>query len=123
MYKVLTKCPVCSGNMKIKKLQCEKCNTIIKNDFAFSKFERLNEEQLNFVEIFLQYRGNIKDVERALGISYPTVRGKLEDVNEALGLIGKKENLREKEKGNIIARLECGEITSEEAIELLNKIK
>ncbi|MEG0307693.1 MAG: DUF2089 domain-containing protein [Clostridium sp.] len=123
MYSAITKCPVCSGSIKIKKLQCEKCNTIIENDFTFSKFERLSEEQLKFVETFLQYRGNIKDVEKALGISYPTVRGKLEDVNEALGLVEKKQNAKVKEKESIITRLECGEITSEEAIELLNKIK
>ncbi len=119
MYKVLTKCPVCSGKMKIKKLECENCNTIIENDFSFSKFEKLNDEQLNFVETFLRYRGNIKDVERALGISYPTVRGKLEEINEALGLVDKKQVDSYKEE--IISKLENGEITSDEAIELLSR--
>lgn len=121
MYKVLVKCPVCGGKLKIKKLQCSGCNTVIENDFSFSKFDLLTAEQMKFVETFLQCRGNIKDVEKALGISYPTVRGKLEEVNEALGLSNRKE--AEASKQDIISKLEAGEISSEKAIELLNQIK
>lgn len=121
MYKALTTCPVCKGRLKISKLQCEECNTVIENDFQFSKFHKLSDEQLNFVEVFLQCRGNIKDVEKTLGVSYPTVRGKLDEVNEVLGLTNKKD--MEKEKSLILEKLEQGEITSEQAIELLNKCR
>lgn len=121
MYKVLVKCPVCGSKLKIKKLQCGGCNTIIENDFSFSKFDFLTSEQIKFVETFLKCRGNIKDVEKALGISYPTVRSKLEEVNEVLGLNECKDN--ELERQNIISKLEAGEISSEKAIELLNQIK
>lgn len=121
MYKVLVKCPVCGGKLKIKKLQCSGCNTIIENDFSFSKFDVLTAEQVKFVETFLQCRGNIKDVEKALGISYPTVRGKLEEVNEALGLSEGKD--KELDRKKIISKLEAGEISSDKAIELLNQIK
>lgn len=120
MYKVLVKCPVCGGKLKIKKLQCSGCNTIIENDFTFSKFDLLTKEQINFVETFLRSRGNIKDVEKALGISYPTVRGKLDEVNEVLGLSENKDT--ESARQNIISRLEAGEISSERAVELLNQI-
>jgi len=120
MYKALTRCPVCSGKLNIKRLQCDECNTVIENNFTFSKFEKLNHDQLRFVETFLQYRGNIKDVEKALGISYPTVRGKLDEINEVLGLSSKKQH--EIDRKHVITKLENGEITSDEAIELLNKI-
>lgn len=121
MYKVLVKCPVCGGKLKIKKLQCNGCHTVIENDFSFSKFDLLTAEQIKFVETFLQCRGNIKDVEKALGISYPTVRGKLEEVNEVLGLSDK--NHEEITRNNIISKLEAGEISSDKAIELLNQIE
>lgn len=117
MYKVLTECPVCSKEMKVTKLKCNSCNTVIENDFSFSKFERLSKEQLNFVEVFLACRGNIKDVEKELGISYPTVRSKLEEVNNSLGLAPKKENSKDKKK--IMDMLESGEISSDEAIRIL----
>lgn len=121
MYKVLTRCPVCGKQLKIKKLQCDKCSTIVENDFSFSKFELLSLEQIKFVETFLKYRGNIKDVERSLGISYPTVRGRLEEINEVLGL--NEEEEYDEKRESIIARLENGEISSSEAVELLNKVK
>lgn len=69
------------------KHECDECSTVIENSFTFSKFEMLNDDQLRFLEIFLQYRGNIKDVEKALGISYPTVRGKLDEINEGIKVI------------------------------------
>ncbi len=102
MYKALTRCPVCSGKLNIKRLQCDECNTVIENNFTFSKFGKLNHDQLRFVETFLQYRGNIKDVEKALGLS------------------SKKQH--EIDRKHVITKLENGEITSDEAIELLNKI-
>ena len=98
MYKVITKCPVCIKEMKIMKLKCNHCNTTIENEFSISKFDRLSKEQLNFVEVFLACRGNIKDVEKQLGISYPTVRGKLDEINHKLGLVIKKDTTKEKEK-------------------------
>ncbi|WP_304970039.1 DUF2089 domain-containing protein [Romboutsia ilealis] len=120
MYKVITKCPVCIKEMKIMKLKCNHCNTIIENEFSISKFDRLSKEQLNFVEVFLACRGNIKDVEKQLGISYPTVRGKLDEINHELGLVIKKDTTKEKEK--IMDMLENKEISSEEAINLLKKL-
>ncbi|MCR8747180.1 DUF2089 domain-containing protein [Romboutsia lituseburensis] len=120
MHKVITKCPVCTEEMKIMKLKCNHCNTIIENEFSISKFDRLSKDQLNFVEVFLACRGNIKDVEKQLGISYPTVRGKLDEINNALGLVIKKDTTKEKEK--IMDMLENKEISSEEAVNLLKKL-
>lgn len=122
MHKIITKCPVCAEEMKIMKLKCNHCNTIIENEFSISKFDRLSKEQLNFVEVFLACRGNIKDVEKQLGISYPTVRGKLDEINNKLGLVIKKDTEKEKEKEKIMEMLENKEISSEEAINLLKKL-
>ncbi|MCU9813555.1 DUF2089 domain-containing protein [Paraclostridium sp. AKS81] len=120
MYKVITNCPVCDKEMKIMKLKCNHCNTIIENEFSFTKFNKLSKEQLNFIEVFLACRGNIKDVEKHLGISYPTVRGKLDEINNALNINVKKDT--SKEKQNIMDMLENGEISSDEAINLLKKL-
>lgn len=116
-YKVLTKCPVCNFNLKVTKLKCNSCNTIIENEFELSKFAYLSVEQLEFAEVFLKCRGNIKDVEKAMGISYPTVRSKLDDVILALGyLLNKKPKISNKE---VLDMLESGEISAEEALKAL----
>ncbi|GAA0126931.1 MULTISPECIES: DUF2089 domain-containing protein [Clostridium] len=121
MYKVLSKCPVCNHSLKIIKLKCNKCNTVIENEFMFSKFESLSKDQLNFIEVFLKCRGSIKDVEKELGVSYPTVRGKLDDVVESLNLNVPKEDEFVKTSSNneILDMLENGKITAEEAMNLL----
>lgn len=119
VYKLIAKCPVCSSNLRVKKLQCPKCNTIIENDFELSNFSNLDSDQLYFVEVFVKNRGNIKDVEKELGISYPTVRAKLDDVILALGYsVAKQKNSN---KSDIIDMLEKGEITPDDAIKMLKE--
>ena len=118
-YRVITKCPVCSKPLKITRLYCSHCHTTIENEFELSKLALLSGEQLHFVETFLKSRGNIKEVEKELGISYPTVRGKLNDIIAALGYsIDKKSEVDEKK---VVSMLEKGEITPEEAIKLLKE--
>jgi hypothetical protein len=118
-YRIITQCPVCSAKLRAVKLKCSKCSTVIENDFEFSKFEYLSGEQLNFMEVFLKCRGNIKDVEKELGISYPTVRAKLDDVVTALGYtVVKKPTVASKD---ILDMLEKGEITPEQAINMMKE--
>jgi hypothetical protein len=118
-YKVINKCPICSSKLLISRLRCSKCNTVIENDFEMSKFEYLSGEQLRFIEVFLKNRGNIKDVEKELGISYPTVRAKLDEVISALGYKITKESSVDKKK--VVDMLDKGEITPDEAIKMLNE--
>lgn len=118
-YPLLTNCPVCSKQLKITKLQCKHCHTTVENEFELSKFAALGQEQLHFIEVFLKCRGSIKEVEKELGISYPTVRGKLDDIITALGYsLAKKQEV---DKKKIVSMLEKGEITAEEAITLLKE--
>jgi hypothetical protein len=118
-YPLLTSCPVCSESLKITKLQCGHCQTTIENEFEASKLSALGQEQLHFIETFLKCRGNIKEVEKELGISYPTVRGKLDDIISILGYNAQKKPGVDKKK--IVGLLEKGEITAEEAIRLLKE--
>jgi hypothetical protein len=90
--------------------------------FALCRFCALDEKHLRFIETFLRCRGSIKDVERSLGLSYPTVRGMLEGALAALGM-GGAEDPRQATRSSVLDRLENGEITAEEAITLLGKGK
>jgi len=120
-YKILNKCPVCGGKLYITKLECSKCKTVIENEFDLStRFEYLSSDQLNFVGTFLKNRGNIKDVEKELGISYPTVRAKLDDVLTALGY-NIQPAASNVDKKKVIDMLDKGEISPDEAIKMLNE--
>ncbi|MBI2915175.1 MAG: DUF2089 domain-containing protein [Firmicutes bacterium] len=108
--------------MEVTRLRCETCDTAVEGHFDLCRFCRLTPEQKDFAELFLASRGNIREVERALGISYPTVRGRLEALIEALGFPVQRQQPEapgsETKKG-ILDSLSRGEITADEAIKLL----
>ena len=85
-HDVISTCPVCQGELTVTRLQCRSCGTALEGEFGVGRFGRLEREQLAFLESFLRSRGNLKEMERELGISYPTVRGRLEVLLRALGL-------------------------------------
>ena len=119
-------CPVCGADMVVTKLRCSHCGTELSGEFASCRFCRLEDRHLRFVETFLRCRGSIKEVERALGVSYPTVKNMLDAALTALGLDEKPEQraLREKEeRSEILQRLSDGEIDVDTAIEALNQLK
>jgi hypothetical protein len=119
-FPMITTCPVCSQQLNITRLQCSHCHTTIENKFQLSKLATLAKEQLQFVEVFLTCRGNIKEVEKALGISYPTVRGRLDEIIAALGYFPQKKQDHVNKK-EIVSLLEKGEISPEDAVEMLKK--
>jgi len=118
-YKLINECPVCGSQLNAVKLLCKTCNTAIESDFELSRFETLSKEQVAFAECFLKNRGIIKDVEKELGISYPTVRAKLDDVILSLGYEVKDESRTD--VSGIIDSLEKGEIKIDEAIKKIKK--
>ena len=83
---VIATCPVCQGELTVTRLHCRSCGTALEGEFGVGRFGRLSREQLSLLESFLRSRGNLKDLERELGISYPTVRGRIEALLRALGL-------------------------------------
>jgi hypothetical protein len=83
---VIATCPVCAGELEISRLHCASCGTTIEGEFGVGRFGRLSREQMTLLESFLRSRGNLKEMERALGISYPTVRARVESLVQALGL-------------------------------------
>lgn len=115
--RILGSCPVCNGKMQVKRLYCEDCGTSIEGQFDICNFCQLNLEQKEFIETFIRCRGNIKEVERELRISYPTVRGRLDAVIEALGYtVDRAENADIARRRRAMEQYERGEITQEEAL-------
>ena len=84
-HDVIATCPVCSGELAVTRLRCSDCGTTIEGEFAVSRFSRLSKDQHAILQSFLRSRGNLRDMERELGISYPTVRARVEALVRALG--------------------------------------
>lgn len=84
-HDVISTCPVCSGELAVTRLHCRSCGTTLEGDFSVGRFGRLNRDQLGLLESFLRSRGNLRDMERELALSYPTIRSRVEALVRALG--------------------------------------
>src|SRR5688572_4518844 len=130
-HDVISTCPVCSKELSVTRLHCRSCGTTLEGQFSVGRFGRLSRDQLALLESFLRSRGNLREMERELGISYPTVRGRVEALVRALGF-GPRDGEPAEEEGpgddptmvvvlptdtraSILERLARHDITAEEA--------
>ena len=84
-HDVISTCPVCAGELAVTRLHCRSCGTTLEGEFSVGRFGRLTKEQLALLESFLRSRGNLRDMERELALSYPTIRSRVEALVRALG--------------------------------------
>ncbi|CAN5592438.1 hypothetical protein BH20CHL6_BH20CHL6_18180 [soil metagenome] len=86
-HEAIATCPVCQAELHVTRLHCGECGTTVEGDFSPGRFSRLTREQMTVLESFLRSRGNLREMERDLGISYPTVRGRVDALVRSLGLM------------------------------------
>ncbi len=118
-------CPVCADNLSVVRLECTTCGTAVVGRYRASRFTRLSHEQMGFLEAFLRARGNIKRVERELGISYPTVRSRLHALLEALEIapaLDDDDDAVLRRRRDILDQLEAGRLTPEDAASKLRQL-
>jgi hypothetical protein len=126
MTSAIVYCPICQSNLEITKLYCRSCDTTIEGHFQHSTpFQQLTTEQMSFMITFVHNEGKINRVGEELGVSYPTVRGRLHDLIRALGYeVGDEEesagSLPEEERRAILDALSEGTLSSEEALKRLS---
>ena len=113
---MVSQCPVCDSGMSVSELTCESCGSSLKGRFQVPSLCCLPDDLYQFLLVFIKNRGVIRDVEKELGISYPTVRSRLDAVLAALGY---GEQVARTDSNQVIEMLERGEITPEEAEKML----
>lgn len=131
-HDAIATCPVCSEELHITRLHCGACGTTIEGAFSVGRFGRLSREQVAILESFLRSRGNLRDMERELGISYPTVRARVEALVRALGFgprdeadappAGTTPEDIAAERRAILERLANRELTAEAAAEAIRSL-
>lgn len=92
MNKSIEKCPICSHELTITKVFCEQCGTTLFNQFGStgSRFNKLTEEQMEFLMVFIRCEGKFNRMEEELKLSYPTLRNRFNDILAAMGFEGKQ---------------------------------
>jgi hypothetical protein len=122
--RLIGKCPVCGERMHVTRLACDSCGSALEGRFEVCRFCQLTPEQQQFVEVFITSRGNIREMERILGVSYPTVRGRLDAIIEALGYAVERERdeaAEAQKRRSILEMLDRGELTVQDAIKRMRE--
>jgi len=117
--KLIGRCPVCSGKLYISELACRDCDTKIRGEFEIPPFLRLDEAEQEFLILFLRSRGSLRELQRELGLSYPTVRNRLDALLAKLGILSG--HATHEEITEVLDKLEAGELSAEEALKLIRK--
>ena len=79
-------CPVCNERLALTRLSCPACDTELSGGFATCEFCVLSDEDRDVLRVFLASRGNMKDLERHLGVSYPTARARFDALLSKIGI-------------------------------------
>jgi len=115
---VIGECPICNHDLFVTKLECTNCHTEISGQFQLSKFNYLSKDHLYFIELFIKNKGSIKQLEKELNVSYPTVKKMLDEVIVSLGYTV-EEDIDQTDREAVLTKLANGEITKDEAFKLL----
>ncbi|MEZ4649886.1 MAG: DUF2089 domain-containing protein [Candidatus Eisenbacteria bacterium] len=107
-------CPSCQGEVRVTTLTCAGCGTRIEGRFSLCRFCQLDDPTRALLEGFLRARGNIRELQKELGVSYPTARARLDQLWEQLGY-QKSDGVPTETAEDIVAQLKAGEIDVEEA--------
>lgn len=120
-----THCPVSGEPLEVTRLNCPKSGVTIEGRFQPNEFALLPPENLEFLRLFVKVRGNLKEVERILGLSYPTIRQRFETLVAILGYEALAEHRqgRAEKRSEILERLERGDLNAEEAARELQELK
>jgi len=123
------RCPICGGEIHVTRFHCDQCDVTIEGRFTVGKFANLNNEQLQFIEIFIRNEGKLSRMESELNLSYPTIRSRLHDIIRALGYEPGRDDQPEKpaapkgipeaDRKRILEDLNQGRITAEQAMQML----
>lgn len=111
-------CPVCGDHLAVTRLGCGSCGTELAGIFRQCEFCALSDSEIELLRVFLTSRGNLREVERFLGVSYPTARLRYADLLRKLGLSGEPEP-EPLTRDQVLAEVATGALTPEEATRLL----
>lgn len=126
MPKLPRHCPACSSSLIVTRLTCPNCGTEVTGSFPPDLFSRLAPNDFDFVVLFVKSRGNVKEMERELGISYWTIRSRLNEIVGQLGLetpVPSAANATAARRQQILEQLNAGQLTVSEAAARLEELK
>jgi len=87
MRKIVERCPACGEDLIVTRLSCSRCETEISGRFKTTAFDSLSGKASPLWRLCPAPGGNIKEMERELGVPYTAVRNRLDEVIAELGSV------------------------------------
>jgi hypothetical protein len=115
-------CPVCGAQLAIIRLGCASCGTELAGVFQPCEFCALSDKEIEMLRVFLSSRGNLREVEKHLGVSYPTARLRFAELLEKLGLGEAAEPEPALTQDQILSEVASGALSPAEAQELIKQL-
>lgn len=118
-YRAPSDCPVCGGELVTTRLGCHNCGSELAGEFGHCDFCALDERESELLAVFLASRGNLREVEKHLGVSYPTARARFTALLVKLGLAGDAGPVATMTRDQVLSEVATGALSPAEAAELL----
>lgn len=121
MNPMLSRCPVCKGELMVTRLYCMHCDTTVEGHFhpEVNPFAALKSEQMQFLLTFIRCEGRFNRMEEELNHSYPTLRNRFNEILRSLGYEPGREEipirLSTEDRMRILDELSMGTISPEDA--------
>jgi len=113
-------CPVCGDRLALTRLSCRACGTELSGEFESCEFCSLRPEDRQVLRVFLASRGNMKELERHLGVSYPTARARFDALLTRLG-VAPERPAAAAPRVELLEQLAKGEIDIDQAMQKLDQ--
>jgi hypothetical protein len=113
---------VCGEHLSVTRLGCTACGSELAGVFTPCEFCALSAAESDLLRVFLASRGNLREVEKHLGVSYPTARARFADLLRTLGLVAEAESPRGLSRDQVLAEVAAGALSPAEATELLRTL-
>ncbi|MFT4109371.1 DUF2089 domain-containing protein [Propionicimonas sp.] len=118
-YRAPSECPVCGGELVTTRLGCHNCGSELAGEFGHCDFCALDDNQTELLRVFLASRGNLREVEKHLGVSYPTARARFTALLVKLGLAGDVEPAPAMTRDQVLSEVASGALSPGEAADFL----
>jgi len=115
----MIQCPICEDKLSAVRLWCEGCRTVYEGKFVLQRLVRLPAESQRLTEVLIEYGGNLKEMSKALEMSYPTLKKRLNILAEELRTL-KEEDAQTIE--HILASIESGTMSAKEGLKQIREI-
>jgi hypothetical protein len=115
-------CPVCGDRLAVTRLGCGTCGTELAGLFAPCDYCGLDDRESEMLRVFLASRGNLREVEKHLGVSYPTARARFNELLRKLGLGESEEPPSAPTRDQILSEVASGALSPDEAAPLLAQL-